>query len=419
MISKRHFLKGLGGAFVSLPFLETFAADTEKVPMRMVCVGNNYGFAPVLFFPKDLGKNYTPSPLLKPLEVHKNDLSVFSRLDHPGMNGGHKGTHTFLTGVKSRDAKSMPEGCISIDQKAAFHVGSKTRYPSLQLSSGPDSGARLSWTSAGVAIPPITKLQHIYEMLFGKISLDMARQREYKIGVDTSILDLVKVDAGRMKKRVSKHDQDKLDQYFTSVRSVEKKLTMSKGWLHKPKPQVEYQIKSQADSMNLVDKMQIYYDLVVLALQTDSTRVISLEHSNLGPDLGGYKISRGHHPLTHHGQIPEFLKELQVIEQHQTTEFSRFLTKLKEVKETNGKTLFDNTMSLLGSGMGNASSHSNRDIPLLIAGGGFKHIGHYAHSKDSHRGTAACNLYLTMLQKFGLETDSFSTSSGTLTELEG
>jgi hypothetical protein len=385
----------------------------------MVCVGNNYGFAPVLFFPKNEGKNYTTSPLLKPLEAHKNDLSIFSKLDHPGMNGGHKGTHTFLTGVKSRDAKYMPEGCISVDQKAAAHVGIRTRYSSLQLSSGADATSRLSWTSAGVAIPPISKLQNIYEILFGKISPQVARKREYKIGVETSILDLVKIDADRMKKRVSKHDQEKLDQYFTSVRSVEKKLTMSKGWLHKPKPHVDYQINAQADSLNLVDKMHLYYDLVVLALQTDSTRVVSLENSNLGPNLGGYKISRGYHPLTHHGQVPEFLKELQVIEQHQTTEFSRFLSKLKEVKEANGKTLFDNTISLLGSGLGNASSHSNRNLPVLVAGGGFKHLGHFAHPKEGNRGTALCNLYLTMLQKFGLEIDKFSTSTGTLTELEG
>lgn len=419
MISRRKFLRGIGGATVALPFLETFAKNTDKVPMRMVCVGNNFGFAPVLFFPKNHGKNYTASPLLKPLEPHKNDLSVFSKLDHPGMNGGHKGTHTFLTGVKSRDAKYMPEGCISVDQKAASHVGIKTRYASLQLSSGADATARLSWTSAGVAIPPITKLQNIYEILFGKISPEVARKREYKIGVDTSILDLVKLDADRLKKRISKHDQEKLDQYFTSLRSVEKNLTMSKGWLHKPKPQVDYQIRAQADSLNLIDKMQLYYDLVVLALQTDSTRVISLENSKLGDNLGGYKISRGYHPLTHHGQVPEFLKELQIIEQHQTTEFSRFLSKMKEIKEVNGKTLFDNTISLIGSGLGNASSHSNRDLPLLIAGGGFKHVGHFAHKKEGSRGTAACNLYLTMLQKFGLEIDKFSTSTGTLTELEG
>jgi hypothetical protein len=193
---------------------------------------------------------------------------------------------------------------------------------------------------------------------------------------------------------------------------------MSKGWLHKPKPQVDYQVKAQADSLDLVDRMPLYYDLVVLALQTDSTRIITLEHSSLGSNLGGFKISRGHHALTHHGKIPEFLTELSVIEKFQTTQFSRFLSKMKEVKEANGKTLFDNTISLMGSGMGNASSHSNRNLPLVLAGGGFKHVGHMAHEKTKTVTTPACNLYLSILQRFGMEVDHFNTSTGTLTGLE-
>jgi len=404
---------------MALPFLESIAVSkSNKVPMRMVCVGNDFGFAPVIFFPKDEGKNYTPSKLLTPLEPHRQDISIFSKLDHPGLGGGHKGTHTFLSGIYHSHAKNMPEGNISIDQKAASHVGIQTRYPSLQLSSGADAGTRLSWTSAGVAIPPVTKLQTIFELLFGKISPATARQRAYKIGVDTSILDLVKIDAKSLQKKISKDDSEKLDQYFTSVREVEKRLTMSKGWLHKPKPQVDYKLNARADSLDLVDRMPLLYDLAVLALQTDSTRVMTIEHSSLGSNFGGLKISRGHHALTHHGKIPEFLKELAVIETFQTSQFSRFLSKLKEVKEANGKTLFDNTISLMGCGLGNASSHSNRNLPLLLAGGGFKHVGHMAHKKTKTVYTPACNLYVSMLQRFGMEIDKFNTSTGTLSGLE-
>jgi len=419
MLSRRNFLYGIGGAALALPILESVAQKrADEVPIRLVCVGNNFGFAPVLFFPQGQGKNYKSSPLLKSFDSHRNDISIFSKLDHPGMGGGHKGTHTFLTGIKSSDAKNMPEGNISIDQKAAQFVGTQTRYPSLQFSSGADSTARMSWSSAGVAIPPIQKLQHIYEVLFGKISPQVASKREYKIGVDTSILDLVKIDAKRLQKKISKSDTEKLDQYFTSVREVEKKLTMSKGWLHKPKPQVKYTIKAQADSLNLIDRLPLYYDLVILALQTDSTRIITLENSNLGANLGGFKISSGYPQLTHHGKIPEFLKELEIIEKFQTSQFSRFLSKMKEVKESNGKSLFDNTISLLGSGMGNASSHSNRNLPILLAGGGFKHVGHMAHPKEGSRGIPLCNLYLSMLQRFGMKTDSFNTATGTLQGLE-
>ena len=296
MSTRRQFLKGVGGATLALPVLESIAENkTNKVPMRMVCVGNNFGFAPALFVPKGEGKNYKASSLLKPLEAHRNDLSIFSTLDHPGMGGGHKATHTFLSGVKSSDAKNMREGNISIDQKAAEYVGIKTRYQSMQLSSGADAGSRLSWSSAGVAMPPVQNLQHIYELLFGKISPEVAKKRDYKIGVDTSILDLVKIDAKRLQEIVSKNDQEKLDQYFTSVREVEKGLTMSRGWIHKPKKQVKYTIKAQADSLDLVDRMHLLrrqLGRAPLALQAIDRRLQAVADRVIGGNVAGLLAAR-------------------------------------------------------------------------------------------------------------------------------
>ena len=163
-------------------------------------------------------------------------------------------------------------------------------------------------------------------------------------------------------------DRGKLDRYFNSVREVEKRLTQSGQWLEKPKPIVDYQLPAGAQSLNFVDRVPLYYDLMTLALQTDSTRVITLALADIGANYGGFNISRGYHQLTHHGKVPEYITELSIIEQFHMTQFARFLKQLKEVLEPNGKNLLDSSMVLFGSGMGNASSHSNKNLPLILAG---------------------------------------------------
>lgn len=409
-IDRKTFLRGTGGAAMALPFLEIMAKNKKDlIPKRMVCVGVYFGFVPKLFFPNEAGKNYKLSELLNPLAAHRKDFTVFQNLDH-GLTGGHQAVHTFLSGVKSIDAKNMPEGNISIDQKAAEFVGVKTRYSSLQLTTGGNSGNSLSWSRSGVSLPPIKSLKTIYSLLFEKPNKQRIQQIEHGLKVDKSILDLVKIDADRLKKQLGRDDLDKLDQYFTSVEELERKLSMSQLWLEKEKPMVSYKLPTDADARDFKDRLSLYYKLIALALQTDSTRVISFEISDLGANSGGLNLTTGYHNLTHHGKKPEFLKELKLIEMTHTAAFADFLKELKMVKEANGKTLLDNTMTLLGSGMGNASSHSNKSLPLLLAGGGFNH----GDSKIYKPGTAACNLYLNMLQNFGLEVDQFNLSTGTL-----
>ena len=322
--------------------------------------------------------------------------------------------HTFLSGVKSIDAKNMPEGNISIDQKAAEFIGVKTRYSSMQMTTGANQGNAMSWSRSGVSLPPIKSLRTIYSLLFQKTDKRQIKQKEEDIVVDKSILDLVKKDADKLKTKLGRDDLEKLDQYFTSVEELERKLTMSKIWLEKAKPVVSYKLPTDADARDFKDRGSLYYDLISLALQTDSTRVITLEISDLGANSGGLNLTTGYHNLTHHGKKPEFLKELKLIEMTHTAAFADFLTKLKKFKEANGKSLFDNTMTLLGSGMGNASSHSNKNLPLLLAGGGFKH----GESKIYTKGTAACNLYLSMLQNFGLDIERFNLSTGNLSNFE-
>ena len=185
------------------------------------------------------------------------------------------------------------------------------------------------------------------------------------------------------------------------------------------KPDTDYTLLTGADSLTLHDRTPLFYDLITLALQTDSTRVISLAFTNLGKENGGIPgVTQGYHTLSHHGQVPDAIDELSLIESFHVSQFSRFLGKLKDIKEPNGATLLDNTMALLGSGMSNANSHSNRDLPILLAGGGFEHGQHMHFARSGKQSTPLCNLYLSMLQNFGLEVDQYNTSSGTLTGLE-
>ena len=419
-LHRRAFLRGVGGAMVALPRLNALGAVSAP-PIRMVCVGTTFGFVPKLFFPEQTGRDYEMPELLEPLAHHRRNFTVFSHLDH-GVNGvgGHQGVHAFLSGILSKNSKGFEEQNISVDQKAAEMVGTGTRYPSMQFTSGSEANNLLSWTRAGVAIPPVQDPHMLFDLLFRAPKsgdLEVLRRAHHE---RRSILDLVKEDAEVLRRRVGREDREKLDQYFTSVRSVEKRLTQSEAWLERPKPKVSYTVPDGARSLDFIERVPIYYDLMTLALQTDSTRVITLEISDIGGNSGGFPITRGYHQLTHHGKVEEYIEELSIIETFHTAQFARFLDQLAGITESDGKTLLDHTMALLGSGMGNASSHSNLNLPLLLAGGGFRHGQHLDFPKDRSRGTStpAANLLLSMLQRFGVETDRFNLATGTLTGLD-
>ena len=422
-MNRRTLLRGTSGALLALPYLDAMAAPVARseAPMRMVCVGLNFGFVPQLFFPEQTGRDYELTDRLKPLRKLRDDFTVFSGLDH-GVNaqGGHGGVHAYLSGVLSKNSAGMSEANISIDQKAAQLVGARTRYPSLQLASGNDPNNMISWSASGVAIPPVAKVETIYNLLFQKVDPKQRNGIQAELADRTSILDLVKTDADYLKRKVGARDRQKLDRYFDSVREVENRLVQSSQWLDEPKPVVDYGLPAGANSLEFVKRVPLYYDLMSLALQTDSTRVITLGLADIGANFGGFDISRGYHQLTHHGKVPEYITELSIIEQFHMEQLARFLTQLKEVDEPNGKTLLDNSMVLFGSGMGNASAHSNKDLPLLLAGGGFRHGEHKSYFKGEGQKTAslAGNLFVSMLQRFGVETDSFGTASSTLTGLE-
>ncbi len=416
-------LRGTGGALLALPHLDAMSASTSKseVPKRLACVGLNFGVVPQLFFPEQIGRGYELTDRLLPLGKLREDFTVFSGLDH-GVNaqGGHGGVHAYLSGVLSKNSAGMPEANISIDQKAAQLVGAQTRYPSLQLASGNDPNNVISWTASGVAVPPLVNVETIYRVLFQRVDPSLRASNQEKIAARMSILDLVKTDADYLNQKVGARDRRKLERYFDSVRSVEKRMLQSSEWLDRPKPIVDYRLPAGATSLDFVDRVPLYYDLMSLAFQTDSTRVATLALADIGANYGGFNISRGYHQLTHHGKVPEYITELSIIEQFHMKQIARFLTQLKSIEEPNGKTLLENSMVLFGSGMGNASSHSNKNLPLILAGGGFQHGEHKSFFKDQEKKVAspAGNLFVSMLQRFGVETDSFGTATSTLNGLE-
>ena len=419
---RRFFLKGLG-VTLALPALQSLShrvlaaggalgATTAAAgsPTRMVAIGNLLGFYLPELFPKAPGPNYEMPRLLKPLEPHREDFTLYSGLDH-GVKGGHFAIHSFLSGVLSMDAKGMPEGNISLDQRMAESVAGATRFPSLAIGSedGIHGGCMMCWTRSGTRVPPIPGPRELFRRLFvSEDSSNLVKAKD-RYAMKGSILDAVHGDAKALERRLNQTDRDKLDEYFSSVRDVERQLQLSKQWADVPKPKAPFK---EPTNSNMVDDLPLLYDLMVLALQTDSTRIATLE---VGGDFEAkyFGINKGYHSLSHHGQVKESIEALITLETYQMEHFARFLGKLKAITEGDG-TLLDHTMVLFGSGMANANAHTNSNLPIFLAGGGFKHGEYQAMPEKGINRKPLCNLYLTMLQKFGVEAERFGTSTGTL-----
>ena len=415
---RRTFLRGVGVS-LALPALETLATTPDKNPpsRRFVCVSPNYGMYPGGFFPEQTGSGYEMPSLLGSLESHREDLTIFSNLDHPDVGGGHGCSNTFLNGIEMKDAKDNPQLLLSLDQLLAEKIGQGTRFPSLLLGSG-----GFSWSRAGVRLPTDLDPNRIFAKLFVEDPDKVKVQTRRFLGEDASILDVVLEDAKRLNRRLSKSDQEKLEEYLTSVREVEPKLQRQEEWIDVAKPRVSDAVIRGDDDETIVDltypyNTAIIYDLMILALQTDSTRVICYGHpggNRLFPFEG---VSLGYHSLTHHGKRPDLLSQLAVIERFYADQFAQFLGKLKNATDNEGRPLLETTAVLFGSGMGNASSHSSRNLPVLVAGGGLKHGQHHTFPREGRDGRPLSNLFVTLLQQLGIEEDRFATSEGNLNHL--
>ncbi len=416
-ISRRTVLHGIG-VTLALPLLQRDAdAETtapSRPPKRMLCVANPLGFVGDNFFPTSAGAFGELPRLLQPLAKMKDDFTVFSNLDH-GVSGGHQSVHTFLSGIRDNESAQWESRNISMDQRAAELTLGQTRFPSIVASVGKNTDeleCRTSWTRTGVNIPPITRTTALFDALF---LAENAKQRQAKrkaFQENASILDVVFRQATSMEPKLGLVDREKLDEYLTSVRSVEKRLQMSDEWLDRPKPKVG--MKQPKAGQAFTERLPLFYDLIRLAFVTDSTRVATLSIPGNLPvaDLG---LSGNYHAFSHHGKTQRMLDPLFQIEHFQMRQLARFLKSLQDTKQPDGGNLLDQTMVLAGSGMGNPSSHSNKNLPILLAGGGFQHGQHRVMPKEAHRRVPLGNLFTTMLQKFGdRDTDRFNRATGTL-----
>lgn len=421
-LSRRRFVLRSLGLSLSLPWLPSLtaslAADTRAIetakgagngPRRFVAIGNLLGYQVKHFFPESTGKNYELTPLLEPLAANRDHMTVYRGLDH-GLRGGHFAVHTFLSGVLHHQAQDMPDGNITIDQFIADQVGVQTRFPSLTVGSegGIHGGCQIAWTRSGVRVPPITGPAELFDKLFVSDSPEQQSQQVRRNRLQGSILDSVTQDASRLAKRVNSEDRQKLDEYFSSVRDVEKRLELRQRWTQQPKPQAPFE---KPANKNTVHDLPLMYELIALALQTDSTRVATLEigGSFLPQHLG---IERSYHSMSHHGNDEEVIANLLKLERYQIEHFGKFLTRLSGITDGE-RSLLDSTSVLFGSGMGNAHSHVNTDLPIILAGGGYQH-GEFKNTKqNSGGGVPLCNLYLGIAQRMGIEVDTFGTSTGT------
>jgi len=410
-LSRRVFLRA-GATVIALPALEAFgsAVPPANGPRNFVAVGTYLGWHQKAFFPTQAGRDYELSPTLNPLADLRDHFTVFSGLDHRAPNG-HNAWSNFLCG--------MNPGSWSLDQMIADSIGQQTRIPSIELTAGSGEGPQaMSFTRQGVGLPQIDRPSVLYKRLFAS-EADRART-EYLLASGESSLDMVLDDANRLQRSLPSRDRAKLDEYFESIRAVEKRMERQHAALGEPAATTTYTLPDYDPvTPNLqIEAEGILYDLSALALESGQTRVITMFLHGLGQvfSLDGRQLVAGYHGLSHHGNDPVMIRDLVAIETAHVHCLARFLEQLQAKKTPEGKSLLDDTVVLLGTGMGDASRHSNANLPALVAGGGFKHGSHVAVDPQQAGTPLLGDLYITLMQRLGIETDRFSNASHNMNE---
>jgi len=430
-LSRRSFLRGAGIA-LSLPLLDSMtpafasisraasdSASASTTPRRMFGICNNLGLLPESFFPKQAGRDYALSPYLEVLKSHRDDFTVFSGVSHPDVDGGHPADNCFLTAAPHPGSGGF-RNTISLDQYVAERIGHLTRFPSLNLGVNVERGQRsLSWTGSGVLIPCEEKASDVFRRLFLQGTAEETDRQVRRLELGRSILDSVAGQARHLQRRVGTPDRERLDQYFTSVRELEKRMQMSREWENRPKPKVTAPVPlDPASPREYMEKVRLMYDMARMAFETDSTRSIALLLDSVNSpviELGDTKLSDAYHNLSHHGRSEEKLAQLRAIDEWHMKLLANLFTELKNVRE-DGVPLLDRTMILYGSNLGNANTHVTTNLPTLLAGGGFRHGQHLAF--DRERNYPLPNLFVSMLRRMGIESDRFASSTGTMRGLE-
>ncbi len=415
---RRQFLRS-ASVMLTLPMLDALlprsraGEQAAPPPRRMVCICTPLGVHAPFLIPEQTGKDYELTPYLEPLREFRDDFTVISGLSHPDVGSSHDSIFSFLTAAPHPEIRAGFRNSISLDQFAAEQIGGQTRVPSLSLSA---EGFGLSWTRSGALVPSDLYPASVFARLFLEGRPDEVQSQAQRLRDGLSILDTVRDQAEKLQPTLGVRDREKVDEYFTSVRELEQRMVKSEEWSKKPKPKVDAaQPQNNMNSADLIGKNRLMFDLIHLALQTDSTRLITLLllGTSLVPPIEG--VSLGHHDLSHHGQDPAKIEQLKMVELEKMKTVFELLEKLKKTEEQ-GETLLDHTMVFFSSNLGNAANHSTRNLPVLFAGGGFSHGQHLAF--DPQNPPPLSNLYVSMLQRLGIETDTFGSGTGTLTGLD-
>lgn len=420
-LSRRTLLRG-AGVSLALPWLESMSASSRTVaragalteaerPRRAVICYWGLGINGRDFTPAATGRNYRTTKILKPLDRFRDEFTVVSglKLTH---SGGHTGDRAFLTGTSTHSAATKL--LVSCDQQLAATVGKQTRFPSLVLGIrrgtgfGGQQDNTLSWTESGTPIPAENRPNVLFDKLFRAESADEIAARRRESAETTGVLDAVADEARRLQAKLGRDDRRKLDEYFTSIRDVERRMEDDLAWLSKPRPQVER--LDFGDDVQALDPtlrggnkfdyrryQRLMYDVLTLALRTDSTRVVSyMARMDLRDGTGCYSFMGcpyGYHEMTHHGEEADKLKWLTQVDTWYSEDWAYFLDRLRSVNEGDG-TLLDNTFLVWGSSGGTINTHHATNLPTMVFGGrklGLRHQGHVV-KQDVRLG----NLWQTM-----------------------
>jgi hypothetical protein len=418
IVSRRTMLRGVGVA-IGLPWLSAMQKavgstdDAAEPPRRFVAMTLGLGLLADNLNPSESGSEYKPSRYLEPLRDLRGQLTVVSGTSHPGVSGGHRAEASLLT-ANPVGSSGRAKNTISLDQYMAKHLGSETRYPSLVVGSSGTSSP--SYTDNGAMVPALDSPSRIFELLFIDDSPQERAKQAERVREGRSIMDLVNEDARSLSRSLGAGDRERLSNYLDSVRELELRLAASQEWAEKPKPKVNMRQPVDVGNPNdFIGRQRLMCSVLKLALETDSTRFITYHMGGSGGVVPVPGVDEGYHNLSHHGMDEEKLGQLAIVETEIMKAWGEFLRDLNGVDDK-GRTLLDQTSVLLTSNLGNASSHDNRNMPVVLAGGGFRHGQHLAFDRKNNYPLP--NLFVSLLQRVGMETDQFATGTSTMTGLE-
>ena len=409
-MNRRSFLIG-SSSLLPLPFLESLAHNksASSSAKRLLILHLNLGIYRDAFIPKKAGPLDSLPDITAPFDSLKNKITILNGLEHKEAGHGHPSVISFTTGRNPN--KHDGRFSISVDQRLAEVTGFKTRHDSIAVQCGHGSSMGLSWTRSGTRRRTYNSASQFFDLLYKP---GVERKEKNNLHLYRSILDNLKVQRSDLKNKLSKADRIKFDEYQNTIRTLEKKLEKEESWLNTPYPKpLSFPPKPNFSPKNVCEILENMLQLSELAFLTDSTRVITMEVPASQAIISLPGITMGYHSLSHHGKRPDYIKQLITIERKVSQCLADFLNRLNKHELGNGKSLLDETVILLGSGLGNASSHSSINPSLLLAGGGLKHGNYIKYNKTSNDFPLS-NLYVSILNHLGVKDTSFADSNGTL-----